>query len=404
MANNKGVVVGMRGNIVEVLFSGINPQIGDVLALSEDKTQIMEVYSSSSHGTFFCLALSSPSRLSRGTIVVNTMEAFKIPVGEKVLGRIINIFGQAEDGQGKIDATDYLPIYQSPQSLSDVVDPTKVLETGIKIIDFFCPLLRGGKAGLFGGAGVGKTVLLTEIINNIVILQQDKEKTTSVFTGVGERIREGHELYQELARSKVLPYVALIYGQMGENAAIRFRTAFAGITLAEYFRDRLKKNVLFFIDNVFRLAQAGYELSTLMNTIPSEGGYQATLASEMASFHERLVSNNNGTITSIEAVYLPSDDLTDHGVQSIFPYLDSIIVLSRDIYQQGRFPAIDILASTSSGLTSNIVGQDHFDAVIEAQQTLKKAQSLERVVSLVGESELSKEDQIIYRRAQIIKN
>jgi len=269
-------------------------------------------------------------------------------------------------------------------------------------IDFFAPILQGGKVGLFGGAGVGKTILLTEIIHNIVVLS--KSESTCVFTGVGERIREGQELYESLRDSQVLPQVASIYGQMGENSAIRFRTAFAGVTMAEYFRDISKKNVLFFIDNIFRFAQAGYELSTLTNSIPSEGGYQSTLISEMADFHERLVSTESGKLTTIETIFVPSDDMTDQAVQSIFPYLDSMVVLSRQVYQEGRFPSIDLLSSTSSGLTVEIVGEDHERAVREAQSILKKSVALERIVSLVGESELSADDQIIYKRAKIIKN
>jgi F-type H+-transporting ATPase subunit beta len=262
--------------------------------------------------------------------------------------------------------------------------------------------MRGGKAGLFGGAGVGKTVILSEIIYNIVIL--NPEKNVSVFTGVGERTREGEELYTTLKENKVMQGVTLIYGSMGENPAVRFRTAFAGVTLAEYYRDILGKNVLFFIDNIFRFAQSGYELSTLMNVLPSEGGYQATLSSEMASFHERLASTERNTITTLEAIYVPADDLTDSGVQSIFPYLDSDIILSRSVYQEGRFPAIDILASNSSALNEETVGVAHYQTALDAQTTLKKALALERIVALIGESELSVSDQVLYKRAKYIKN
>jgi F-type H+-transporting ATPase subunit beta len=311
------------------------------------------------------------------------------------------MFGEPQDSKGVLDTKDIWPIFGRDTNLTNSVGTSKILETGIKLIDFFCPILRGGKVGLFGGAGVGKTVLLTEVIHNIVIL--NKDKSVSVFSGVGERIREGQELYETLEKSGVLPKVALIYGQMGENSAIRFRTAFAGITMAEYFRDK-QKDVLFFIDNIFRFAQAGYELGTLMNTIPSEGGYQATLGSEMANFHERLISTDTGSITSMEAVYVPSDDLTDYGVQSVFPYLDSIIVLSRRVYQEGRFPAIDILSSTSSALDEETVGKNHYNAFIQSLSLLKRASSLERVVTLVGESELSSEDRALYNRARILKN
>ncbi|HRN96398.1 MAG TPA: F0F1 ATP synthase subunit beta, partial [Candidatus Levybacteria bacterium] len=273
---------------------------------------------------------------------------------------------------------------------------------GIKAIDFFSPLLRGGRVGLFGGAGVGKTILLTEVIHNVVVLAKNND--VSIFTGVGERIREGQELFETLKESNVLPSVALVFGQMGENPAVRFKTALTGLALAEHFRDEEHRNVLFFIDNIFRFAQAGYELSTLMNTIPGEGGYQATLASEMAQFHERLVSTKNASITSMEAVYVPSDDVTDYGVQSVFPYLDSSVVLSRAVYQEGRFPAIDFLSSTSSALSREIVGDDHYNAYIEAQSLLKRALTLERIVSLIGESELPAADQVIYKRARLLKS
>ncbi|OGK19109.1 F0F1 ATP synthase subunit beta [Candidatus Roizmanbacteria bacterium RIFCSPHIGHO2_02_FULL_40_13b] len=399
---NTGTIKGIKGNIVEVEFLYEKPSINDILVLEDDANVKMEVFNSTDSTTFYCLGLTQAGKLHRGAVVKNTLAPLQIPVGEAMLGRVVNMFGEAQDGAENIKTTEVMPIFGSETAIERVVTPDKILETGIKAIDFFAPILRGGKVGLFGGAGVGKTVLLTEIIHNIVIL--NKDDSVSVFAGVGERIREGHELFNVLNESKVLPKVALLYGQMGENAAIRFRTAFAAVTLAEYFRDKKSKDVLFFIDNVFRFAQAGYELATLMNSIPSEGGYQATLSSEMARFHERLVSYKEASITSIEAIYVPSDDITDHGVQSVFPYLDSSIVLSRQVYQEGRFPAIDMLGSTSSGLSEDIIGKEHYDTAIAALSLLKKALSLDRVVSLVGESELSASDQTLYRRAKILKN
>lgn len=399
---NKGKIKSIKGAIVEVEFQGSVPSINDIVVLETNPEVQMEVYASSAQNRFFCLALSSVSELYRGATVLNTFEPVMIPVGAKLLGRVIDMFGTPQDGKGKLDYEERIPIFGQTATTNEIVTPHEILETGIKAIDFFSPIFRGGKVGLFGGAGVGKTVLLTEIIHNIVIL--NKEKSASVFCGVGERIREGHELYETLEKNSVLPQVSLIYGQMGENAATRFRTAYAGITLAEYFRDHEKKDVLFFIDNIFRFAQAGYELSTLMNTIPSEGGYQATLASEMASFQERLVSYTTASITAIEAVYIPSDDITDQAVQSVFPYLDSITVLSRQVYQEGHFPAIDLTASASSALNEETVGKKHYDSVIQSLTLLKKAAALERVVSLVGESELSTDDQSLYRRAKILKS
>jgi F-type H+-transporting ATPase subunit beta len=314
----------------------------------------------------------------------------------------MDILGEPLDDRGELVSKTKREIFGNEVEFDDLLPPTSVLETGLKVLDFFAPIMLSGKVGLFGGAGVGKTVLLTEIIHNVVMQKQGQ--AVSVFAGVGERAREGQELFLDLKDSGVMDLSTLIFGQMGENPVARFRTAFGGVTIAEYFRDVMNKNVLFFVDNVFRFAQAGYELSTLMNTIPSEGGYQSTLTSEMAAFHERLVSHKNGSITSFETVYVPSDDITDNAVQAIFPYLDANIVLSRQVYQEGRFPAIDILSSASSGLNAEFVGQKHYDTLIETQNLLKKAVSLERIVSLVGESELSANDQLIYKRSKIIKN
>ncbi|EKD99648.1 MAG: hypothetical protein ACD_22C00216G0001, partial [uncultured bacterium] len=277
-----------------------------------------------------------------------------------------------------------------------------LVETGIKVIDLFTPLVKGGKTGLFGGSGVGKTLLLTEILHNIV--NKDKEHNVSVFCGIGERTREGHELYRELKKTGVLDHVLLTLSSMGDSSSIRFLTAFSAVTQAEYFRDEMSKDVLFFIDNIFRFAQAGNELSLLMNSIPSEDGYQPSLSSEMAAIHERLVSNKDRSITTIEAIYMPADDLLDQGVQAVYDYLDSAIVLSRDIYREGRFPAVDILNSTSSSLNLQKVDPVHYYVATKAQSLLSKAMSLERIVSLVGESELTDEDRNVYKRALKIKN
>lgn len=399
---NKGTIVSIKENVVEVEFNGLSPRIHDLLVMETDPSVQLEVHTSSSPNSYYCLAITSVDKLHKGAVVVNTMETIKIPVGPALLGRIIDIFGNVQDGKGPLKKEEDLSIFNDGIFFEKISLPTKVIETGIKTIDFFSPLLKGGKVGLFGGAGVGKTILLTEIIHNVVVL--NKNKSVSVFTGVGERVREGQELYETLEQSGVLPQTAMVFGQMGENPAIRFRTAFAGITVAEYFRDKQEKDVLFFIDNIFRFAQAGHELSTLMSTFPSEGGYQATLSSEMGDFHERLVSNDKGSITSIEAVYVPSDDLSDYGVQSIFPYLDSSVVLSRLVYQEGRFPAVDLLSSSSSFINIDTIGETHYNTLIEVQSILKKSIALERIVSLVGESELSQQDKTTYKRAKIIKN
>lgn len=397
-----GKVVSVKGQIIEVEFVGEKPRINDVLVYKEDPSVCMEVYTSASPNSFFCLALTEVTKLNYGSDVICTDQPIKIPVGVEMLGRVVDTLGAPQDGMGEIKVKEQRPIISKDVAFADVHIPNEMLETGIKPVDFFTPIVKGGKVGLFGGAGVGKTVIISEVIHNLVIL--NPEKNVTVFTGVGERTREGEELFETLKESKVMQGVSLIYGSMGENPALRFRTAFTGVTLAEYFRDSLGKDVLFFIDNIFRFAQSGYELSTLINAIPSEGGYQSTLTSEMASFHERLVSTNKNAITTFEAIYVPADDLTDSGVQAIFPYLDSGIILSRSIYQEGRFPAIDLANSSSSSLSADIVGDVHYQTALDAQALLKKAVALERIVSLIGESELSAEDQVIYKRSKMLKN
>jgi F-type H+-transporting ATPase subunit beta len=398
----EGKIISIKGQIIEVEFLEEKPRIYDVLLSKDDPTIKMEVYTSASPTSFYCLALTHVSILHHGSMVVSTGKPILIPVGPEMLGRVVDTLGEPQDGQGPINTKETRPMVAEALNFEHVAIPKDILQTGIKVVDFFTPIVKGGKVGLFGGAGVGKTVIISEIIHNLVIL--NPEENVSIFTGVGERTREGEELYQTLIESKVMQGVSLIYGSMGENPALRFRTAFTGVTLAEYFRDSLGKDVLFFIDNIFRFAQSGYELSTLMNSIPSEGGYQATLASEMATFHERLVSTKERAITTFEAIYVPADDLTDSGVQAIFPYLDSGLILSRAVYQQGRFPAIDILASNSSALNPDTVGDEHYQTALDAQALLKRAMSLERIVALIGESELSAEDQTVYKRAKMLKN
>ncbi len=396
-----GKIVGLRGNIVEVEFLGAKPFIHEILEIDDDLAIRMKVTQSSGEARFFCLMLTSGVRLSRGMTVRRTEEVMSIAVGEQLLGRVVDVFGQAVDGGAQIATKDKLSLFNRRLNYSDVVAKEEIWITGIKVIDMFSPLLRGGKMGLFGGAGVGKTLLLTEIMHNVG--GGIDGKNVSVFSGVGERVREGQELVESLRVRNILPYVSLVFGPMGENAAIRFLTGLAGATVAEHFRDS-GKDVLFLIDNVFRLAQAGNELATLMHTIPSEDGYQATLSSEMAMFHERLTSTKSGVVSSIEAIYVPSDDLLDQGVQSIMPYLDSTVTLSRSVYQEGRLPAVDMLSSSSSVLSPGVVGERHYRTAMAAQVMLKKAESLERMVSLVGESELSPENQLLYKRVKKLKN
>lgn len=397
-----GKILSIKGQVVEVEFSKRKPAIHDVLVMLDKPEATLEVYSSSSPNSFYCLALSSTNEMYRGAIVINTQTQILFPVGEGILGRVLDIFGNPLDNKGNIESTDKIPIHGVLNKKVDLNIKQEIMETGIKVLDLFSPVLKGGKVGLFGGAGVGKTILLTEILHNIV--EKSKETSVSVFAGVGERSREGLELYQSLVDLDVVGNSSLIFGPMGENSTVRFLSAFSAATLAEYFRDVGNKDVLFFIDNVYRFAQAGNEISTLTSSLPSEDGYQSTLESEMARFHERLISTDSGSISTIEAIYVPADDLLDHGVQSIFPYLDSVVVLSRRLYQEGILPSIDILSSTSASLHPNIIGDLHYETVVNSKSILKKAESLERIVSLVGEAELSGEDQIAHKRAIKIKN
>ena len=402
MGKSYGKIINIDGQVITVEFDSDNiPSLKDILIFEEDESIKMEVIFSQSETGFYCLSFSLTDKLYRGGRVINTKSSIQIPVGEEILGRVINIFGEPIDGKGPIKTANTKSIYAGHLSYEEIAFSKQFLETGIKAVDFFSPILKGDKIGLFGGAGVGKTILLTEIIHNTVNLST---KRSVVFAGIGERSREGQELYETLVEQKALPFISIIFGAMGDNPAIRFRTAFTAATIAEYFRDQADREVLLFIDNVFRFAHAGNELSMLMNTIPSEDGYQATLASEMGSFHERLGSTNKSSITTIEAVYIPNDDLLDQGVQSIFPYLDSSVVMSRNVYQEGRLPAIDLLESTSSNLNPQLVGADHYKTALDAQALLKQALALDRIVSLVGESELSVDDRLTFDRAKKLKN
>lgn len=399
---NTARVIGVKGFVVEVEFMGDQkPEIHDILIMEGNEKVILQVFRSSTKNKFYCLCLAHVEEVYRGAVFFNTNKPLHVPVGEAILGRVIDIFGGPVDGRGDIKTDNFQPIYHDVPVYTEIPEAQDVLETGIKVVDLFCPILKGGKAGLFGGSGVGKTVLLSEIMNNIV--GRDRENNVSVFCGIGERTREGHELFLDLEKNKVLDGVALIYGAMGENPSVRFLTAAGGATIAEHFRDQ-GKNVLVFIDNVYRYAQAGNELSLLMDTIPSEDGYQATLSSEMGAMHERLISKKEGAVTAIEAVYVPADDLLDQAVQTVFKYLDSSVVLSREVYMQGRYPAIDILESGSSAINPETVSEVHYETVLAAQALLKKADQLERIVSLVGEAELSEEDRTIYQRANKVRN
>lgn len=406
---DKGKITAIRGQIAEVFFAASQPKARDVLFLESDPDVRAEVMSSSSEaGAYFCLVFDSVDKLERGFYMVNTGSALEIPVGKTILGRVMNGFGKAVDGKGEIISDIKKPIYGHAPEFGKVATFRETIETGIKVIDFFCPILKGGKIGILGGAGVGKTVMLTEIMHQLMTRGSDKKINTGnvipIFAGVGERTRESQELIANLSDSGILPVSAVVLGSMGEHAVARFLAAQSAVTIAEYFRDDLKSDVLFFMDNAFRFAQAGNELAMMAKSLPSEDGYQPTLFSELAQFHERLVSTLENTLTTIETIYIPNDDVLDQAVQTIFSYLDSAVVFSRDIYQQNLLPAVDVLASVSTALNPSIVGEDHYKAAIEAAALIRKAESLERIVALVGKSELSPEDRLAYERAKKLRN
>ncbi len=401
---HQGTVITIRNNIAEVVFPEQQPAVFDILVVAETPIKLEVVGSSPRRNSYYCLILAESDELARGTVVTNTTTSLHIPVGKEVLGRAIDVFGNPQDNK-ELTTKKSRPLHthREAANIADSIIPSEILHTGIKAIDFFTPILKGGKTGVVGGAGLGKTVLLTELIHNIVVEGQDSRKSVSVFSAVGERSREAHELLVNTRDAGVLDRTVMVIGQMGENPAVRFRTAYAAASIAEYFRDE-GVDVLFFMDNMYRFSQAGYELSTLMQAIPSEDGYQPTIPSEIGSLHERLVATPTANITSIEAIYLPSDDLFDYSVRTVFGYLDSFVVLSRDIYQAGRLPAVDLLESNSSALLPKTVGEKHYELYLEAKKTLEQATEVERIVSLVGLSELSQEDQTVYRRSQLIQN
>lgn len=402
-----GIISAVQGQVARVVFSSHRPGRHDILTVENRPEIKLEVISSVSSDEFFCLILNPDHKLSRGCKVINTGKSLMIPVGEEVLGRVFDIFAAPHDSHDPVTSKNHKPLFSlRNQQLNNIKTPEELIETGIKAIDFFTPVLKGGRTAFVGGAGVGKTVILTAIINRLVVQAHEKakEKVVAVYSAVGERSREAQELRDQLETAKALRLSSIVMGQMGENPALRFRTAYAGATIAEHFRDQLNTNVLFFMDNIYRFAQAGHELATLMGEIPSEDGYQPTLASEMAELNERLISTNNASITSFLAVFVPSDDLTDYGVRSVFPYLDSMIILSREVYQAGILPAIDLLNSSSGALNPLTIGEKHYKTYIQAKQVLEKATDLKRIVSLVGEGELSQENQMVYRRARLITN
>ncbi len=396
----KGVITSVNGQIAEVeIESETLPSLFEILTCPTNPRVVLEVFSQS-NTAILCQILSDPSLLFRDMPVIGTGSNLKVPVGETLLGRMIDLFGHPLDSKTLVPNR-FSSIYAKAPPLNIVKGGYDLLETGIKAIDFLTPIKRGGKVGFIGGAGVGKTVLLTELMHNITSKYQ---KVYSVFAGVGERLREGQELYQTLAKTKVLDHTVLVLGQMNENAAIRFRAALAAVTQAEFFRDVSKGDVLFFIDNMFRFVQAGNEVSTLLGTIPSEQSYQATLQTEISDIEDRLIPTENGSITSFQNVYVPADEITDAGVSAVMSVLDTAIVLSRQIAQKGIYPPVDISQSSSSTVSKLFVGDFHFNALTQFQQLLSNYDRLSHIVAIVGEAELSTENRILFNRTKKIIN
>jgi len=397
-----GRIQSIKGQIVSVSCENTyRPGLRELLTSPEDEQVRLETYEYTDSSTLLCLLLSSSKTIKRNMEVFGLGKQITIPVGHQVLGRVINLFGDPEDGRGPIESDDMRSIYPDTSSVPrQNIRTNEITETGIKAIDFFTPIPRGGKIGLVGGAGVGKTVLMTEILHNI----SSRYKGVSVFAGIGERIREGRELWSSLEERELLERATLILGHINQNAAVRFRTAWSAATLAEYFRDVKGWDVLFFVDNIFRFLQAGSELSTLLGEIPSEFGYQPTLQSEIAQFENRLTSTEKAAITSVQTVYVPADELGNPTIAATLPHIDAVAILSRSMTQQGRHPAVDPFQSKSSMINPNIVGEEHYRAVTRAIEVLNQYERLSRVVTIVGEEELSAENQKIYARARKLLN
>ena len=397
----KGTVSQVMGPVVDVCFEKGNlPSIHNALTMQiGQKTLTVEVAQHIGDNVVRCIAMSSTDGLKRGTLVTDTGSAISVPVGRKTLGRIFNVLGDTVDNIPFTDDVERHSIHRFAPSYSELSTSTEILETGIKVIDLICPYSKGGKIGLFGGAGVGKTVLIMELINNVA----KQHGGLSVFTGVGERTREGNDLYNEMKESGVLSNTTLVYGQMNEPPGARMRVALSGLTMAEYFRDEENQDVLLFIDNIFRFTQAGSEVSALLGRMPSAVGYQPTLATEMGDLQERITSTKKGSITSIQAVYVPADDLTDPAPATTFAHLDATTVLSRNIASQGIYPAVDPLESSSRILSPEVLGNEHYQVAKEVQRILQRYQELMDIIAIMGMDELSEDDKLLVNRARKIQ-
>ncbi|GAB1537013.1 F0F1 ATP synthase subunit beta [Geovibrio sp. ADMFC3] len=402
MANNVGKIVQVIGPVVDVKFAPGNlPEIYNAIEITDQNGRVIicEVEQHLGEDTVRSVAMTSTEGLTRGTDVVNTGKAIAAPVGKGALGRILNVTGQPVDEKGPVEADDYWPIHRPAPTMDEQDTNYEILETGIKVIDLLEPYTKGGKTGLFGGAGVGKTVLIMELINNIA----KQHGGYSVFAGVGERTREGNDLYAEMNESGVIDKVALVYGQMNEPPGARMRVALTGLTIAEYFRDVQGQDVLLFVDNIFRFSQAGSEVSALLGRMPSAVGYQPTLGTEMGELQERITSTKKGSITSVQAVYVPADDLTDPAPATTFAHLDATTVLSRQIAELGIYPAVDPLDSTSRILDPNIVGDEHYQTARAVQAVLQRYKELQDIIAILGMEELTEQDKLTVARARKIQ-
>lgn len=399
-----GKIKRIIGPVVDVEFSALNgegiPDIYTALKVKKDDGSIivLEVEQHIGGNVVRSVAMDSSDGLSRGMDVENTGAPISVPVGKETLGRIFNVLGDTIDN-GKIVSSQRLPIHRKAPEYTSQATKVEILETGIKVIDLICPVLKGGKVGLFGGAGVGKTVVIQELIHNIA----SNHGGYSVFAGVGERTREGNDLYHEMKQSGVLDKVAMVFGQMNEPPGARLRVALSGLTMSEYFRDQENKDVLFFIDNIFRFTQAGSEVSALLGRIPSAVGYQPTLATEMGNLQERITSTDKGSVTSVQAVYVPADDLTDPAPATTFSHLDSTVVLNRSLSEIGIYPAVDPLDSSSTILDPNIVGKEHYEVAREVQRVLQRYKDLQDIIAILGMEELSEADKELVARARKIQ-
>lgn len=398
--DNKGIVKQIIGAVVDVYFENKLPAINNALEIKMgDGLLTLEVQKHLGDKLVRTVAMGTTDGLARGEMVVDTGHPISVPVGVDTLGRMFNVLGKAIDGQGEFKATAKNPIHRSAPKFTEQSSKTEIYETGIKVIDLICPFTKGGKVGLFGGAGVGKTVVIQELIRNIA----SEHGGYSVFAGVGERTREGNDLYYEMRDSGVLKNTTLVFGQMNEPPGARQRVGLTALTMAEYFRDQQGKDVLLFIDNIFRFTQAGSEVSALLGRMPSAVGYQPTLATEMGELQERITSTDKGSITSVQAVYVPADDLTDPAPATTFGHLDSTVVLSRSLSELGIYPAVDPLDSTSVILDPEIVGQEHYDVARKVQQVLQRYKDLQDIIAILGMDELAEEDKIIVSRARKIQ-